>query len=173
MGKLRLALTDTKKRESLSIRLSKYIDVKNQDDCWPWIGTKNKLGYGRTSAGRKMHFKAHRVPYCIAFNIILEDDVCVLHDCDNPSCCNPYHLFTGTKKDNTQDMLFKNRGVRPPIAYGESHHNTKITQKNVFEILNDKITYKEIAKEYSISTQTVFRIKKGQTWKLLNLTKQA
>ena len=30
--------------------------------------------------------------------------------CDTPACVNPQHLFLGTCKDNTHDMLRKMRG---------------------------------------------------------------
>ena len=33
----------------------------------------------------------------------------VLHRCDRPNCINPKHLFLGTLKDNTQDMIKKGR----------------------------------------------------------------
>ena len=37
----------------------------------------------------------------------------VCHTCDNPSCCNPEHLFLGTQKDNNADRAKKNRSYRP------------------------------------------------------------
>ena len=42
--------------------------------------------------------------------------MCVLHRCDVPGCVNPDHLFVGTFKDNTQDMIRKGRNSPPPIA---------------------------------------------------------
>jgi hypothetical protein len=80
---------------------------KNGDDCWTWTGFKNELGYGLFSLDHK-HVKAHRVSWMVA-NGKIPDGLCVLHSCDNPICVNPSHLFLGTMKDNTQDMLAKGR----------------------------------------------------------------
>jgi hypothetical protein len=39
----------------------------------------------------------------------LTEDDWALHSCDNPKCINLEHLFKGTAKDNTQDMMAKGR----------------------------------------------------------------
>jgi hypothetical protein len=39
----------------------------------------------------------------------LPDDIWVLHKCDNPKCINIDHLFPGTPRDNTEDMMAKGR----------------------------------------------------------------
>ena len=41
----------------------------------------------------------------------------VRHTCDNPRCCNPAHLILGTDKDNTDDMLTRNRYSPNAVGY--------------------------------------------------------
>lgn len=78
------------------------VDVRGPDECWPWMNAKTPNGYGTVYFGGRM-VGAHRVSWELTHGPI-PDGLFVLHHCDNPPCCNPAHLFTGTHTDNVRDM---------------------------------------------------------------------
>ena len=88
-------------------RLLDKVVVDEVTDCWNFTGGKNNIGYGMIRDGKKMR-TAHRVSYEEHIGKI-PARMCVLHKCDNPICCAPHHLWIGTLKDNTQDMMRKGR----------------------------------------------------------------
>lgn len=79
--------------------------------CWLWQATKNGDGYGRFRYQGTLH-GAHRVSYML-YKGDIPEGMCVLHDCDTPSCINPDHLVLGTQVDNIHDMENKGRAVHP------------------------------------------------------------
>jgi HNH endonuclease len=82
----------------------------SKSGCWVWQGAKNRQGYGQVRLwGHKAPAKyAHRVLY-ESLHGALDRATMVCHSCDNPSCCNPSHLWAGTAKDNAADMVAKKR----------------------------------------------------------------
>jgi hypothetical protein len=82
------------------------VDVRGMHACWEWKRHRGKRGYGTVGRYRKVEL-AHRVAYEIAVGPT--NGLCVLHKCDNPPCCNPKHLFLGTKGDNNKDRQKKGR----------------------------------------------------------------
>ena len=83
--------------------------VDKTDGCWNWMGVKNKKGYGSFGCIKGINL-AHRASWFIHNGEIPKDkdnNYCgtklVLHECDNPSCVNPDHLFLGTDVDNGRD----------------------------------------------------------------------
>lgn len=86
------------------------------DACHPWLGkTALKAGYGLLQGSddyEGFSFLAHRVSWALANNAE-PGELDVRHSCDNPPCCNPLHLLTGTDADNRRDMLERGRASHP------------------------------------------------------------
>lgn len=136
---------------------------KVEDSCWEWTGSKRRK-YGRVSVYRKS-FSAHRVAYFLNEGVDPKGEI-VMHKCDNPICVNPEHLSLGSNKDNTDDMMSKNRGTKQ-FRSGENHRMSKLTNENILDIRekSGKFTQKEIAKIYSVDQALISRIINNKLWK--------
>lgn len=79
--------------------------------CWEWNGLRRR-GYGLYS-GQLVHRLMHELATG-------ETPEVVRHTCDNPPCCRPDHLLSGTQSDNTRDMAERNRryGKRTTCSNG-------------------------------------------------------
>lgn len=89
--------------------LTRFMMKVEFKDCWIWKANKNPKGYGMFVVSTKNKRLAHNVIW-EKLNGVRPKGMLILHKCDNRACVNPDHLFLGTAKDNTQDMLKKGRG---------------------------------------------------------------
>ncbi len=75
-------------------RLVQYLDVRSVrdtlTDCWNWIGSTTKGGYG-TANNQGIKTTAHRLIYWV-FNGDIAKGHDIHHKCENPLCVNPEHL---------------------------------------------------------------------------------
>ena len=74
--------------------------------------------------------KAHRMGY-VLYKGEIPHKLQVLHRCDTTSCVNPDHLYTGTHRDNMDDMV---RRGRVASGAGEKNSGSKMTDVEVAEI---------------------------------------
>ena len=140
------------------------VNKAGDNDCWNWIARwKTTGGYGMIRWGPS-HKKsmAHRVAYELSVGPIPDGHV-VMHLCDNPSCCNPAHLSTGTQAENLADMTEKGRR-RWGCKRGTEHHNAKLTPSKVIKIRSFDGTDEEAARMFRVSKTCIRRVKSGQAW---------
>lgn len=153
-------------------RFWKKVDVKKDNECWEWTASKNKKGYGEFWLENKPHFHAHKVAWILT-NGDISDEMCVCHTCDNPSCCNPNHLFLGTNQDNVDDKMKKGRW-NSTFLYGKDHPQhggnspySKLTESDVREIRNLReqgYTLRALAKQFGVTHGVINNILQGRKW---------
>lgn len=88
--------------------------------CWEFVGTTNEKGYGKVHrrAVRRAPILAHRHSWTLVHGHA--PDGILMHICDNPPCCNPFHLKVGTRAENNADMDRKGRRfVAPEFTPGD------------------------------------------------------
>jgi hypothetical protein len=153
-------------KRPLAERFWEKVDKRGPDECWEWQGARNEHGYGWFGPTHGEGAKAHRVAWELT-NGPIPEGLCALHHCDNPPCCNPGHLFLGTKRDNTLDMWAKGRGRQPQLP-GELNGRALLTAHQVSEIRRRAERgelQRVLAREFRVSRQAVSRIVLHQTWK--------
>lgn len=92
------------------------VEIRGVEECWPWLANKTWQGYGRFWTGYAS-VPAHVVAWMLANGRAFpRDEPWGLHSCDNPSCCNPNHVYPGTHQKNMADRTARGRnrlcGVR-------------------------------------------------------------
>lgn len=101
------------KQGGFETRFWSHVDQSGDvDSCHEWQASRIDQGYGRVSWNGDLYL-THRVAWMLANDQIDLPTLDVLHNCDNPPCCNPRHLFLGTHSDNMQDMWDKGRHIPP------------------------------------------------------------
>ena len=144
-------------------RFWKKVDKNGPNGCWNFTGAKLRGGYGGIKRKDGAQLKAHRFSYEL-HNGPIPIDLCVCHICDNPACVNPAHLFLGTVRENTHDMIAKGRKV---VSSGSKNGMAKLSNNDVSKIRNDQRNQRDIANDYGISQSQVSCIKSRKSWKSL------
>lgn len=140
--------------------------------CWVWLGHSWDGRYG-LFGGMTAHRYSWKL-HCGDFDKKLK----VCHQCDNPKCVNPCHLFLGTHKMNMIDAGSKGRVGK---LKGEDHPCSVLTEEHAKKILKEygpatvyggkgrrpSSNIVELSKKYKVGVSVIHALLKGRTWKHL------
>jgi hypothetical protein len=148
------------------------VDKQSENDCWKWTGYRNKQGYGRVQINEWSYY-AHRVIYSLVHPNTIEwrapknskEAGFLLHTCDNPSCCNPKHLFVGTHADNMADKAAKGRS--PDFSSGKAPRcKLSMAQaREIRQLRKDGVSARDLAQRYGISLPSIKTLLRGHSYK--------
>lgn len=135
--------------------------VRFTEGCWIWVSKRRPDGYGLFCFGRDQQ-RAHVVSWVDSFGPIPEG-LCVLHQCDNPPCVRPDHLFLGTRGDNAADCVAKGR-----CPVGEQRWNARLNAELVIQIrqlVDSGSRQCEVAARFGITKQMVYEVVHRRNWR--------
>lgn len=140
---------------SLEKRFRRKVSEPRDGGCTEWLGWKNNSGYGmiKSSSRPYKHLLAHRVSYELHHGDIPEG-MDVMHTCDNKVCVNPEHLRVGTRKENMEDMVAKNRQKTSKL--------TEVDFERIQDMRTHGLTMREIAKQFGVSRPLISLILSGK-----------
>jgi hypothetical protein len=156
---------DCQLSQKLIDRIWSWVNVRGEDDCWPWWGGRTKGGYGNTTDETGHKKIVTRIIWEIVHGEVLPIGINACHKCDHPSCCNPKHLWKGTPLENTKDAIIKGKFDTDAYRKRASPHNKiEFTVKEKEYICNNsgKVTRKKLAWLFSVSVDTIRRVQTNE-----------
>jgi hypothetical protein len=126
----------------------------DKNGCWLWAGALTTSGYGQfTRDGdyyrtHKVAWEQHRHP--------IPEGKWVLHRCHIRNCCNPKHLYIGTRQDNVSDMLMAGR------AASKLSEIDVAVMRGLHSVGHN---FKELGDMFKVDPYTVSRAVRKKTWR--------
>ncbi len=150
--------------------LWKYVNKRNENECWVWTRGTNNSGYGSVCfEGEK--YQTHRIAFVITKGGITlnapkdrKGSGFLMHSCDNRKCCNQAHLSVGTYSDNYKDAKAKGRSSAPR---GEAHPKAALTNEQAAEarrLLSLGKTRRQVREHFHVSERVMDRIARNESY---------
>lgn len=134
-----------------------------ETQCWPWEGSTGKKGHGEFFVSPEQgRVPAHAYALEIASGQRCPEGLEACHRCDNPPCCNPRHIYYGTRQQNVDDMWARERTPR-----GSARTQAKLDEASVLSIRQRFAageTSTRLAVEYGVSDSLISYIVNGRAW---------
>lgn len=164
------------KPKPLADRFWPKVDRRGDDECWPWLASKDEHGYGMIhvkNTGHSRHkgdhggghsTRSHIVAFKLSGGVLLPGQI-VCHHCDNPPCCNPKHLYAGNQLMNVGDRERRGRSNR---RMGEEHGQAKLTEEVVRDIRGrewKRGLARKLGDVFGVDRNTIYAVRNRKTWR--------
>ena len=144
---------EIRKNSGLLFLFWSMVDIRGDEECWPWTGCVGADGYGLLRY-KRVTYRAARLSWQLHNEEPLGRLV-VLHSCDTPKCVNPSHLSAGTHADNMHDMVVKGRASGQNKTHCSQGH--EYTPENTYWRSG---TFRRRCKQCVLDEQRAYRAKK-------------
>lgn len=140
---------------SLEKRFRRKCSPKTDAGCVEWRGWVNNSGYGMIKSSKRpySHLLAHRVAYELHYGPVPQG-MEVMHSCDNKKCVNWEHLSVGSRQENMNDMVSKDRQKRSALSDADA--------LAIRDLRSRGLTQREIAMKYGVSRPLISLILSGR-----------
>lgn len=154
------------KRLTPAERFAAKVDKRGPDECWLFTGSTadHRQGHGEFFVSpERGKVPAHTFALELATGVACPPGMEGCHRCDNPPCCNPAHIYYGTRQQNVDDMHQRGRA-----RVGSARPNARLSENDVVRMRERFASgeqLKILAVEYGIGNGHVSRIVNGLRWK--------
>ena len=140
-------------------RFWSFVTFKGPDDCWVFSKTA-KSGYGTFSL-KGENFIASRISWYLSYGE--PGRLFVLHECNNPSCCNPKHLYRGTQAENVKQIVLDGRrSYQDDLCPAAKFYNEEIIK--IRQRYADGESTVSIGKSLGVTRETIRKIVRYQSY---------
>lgn len=137
--------------------------INKSEACWIWTDRLTDRGYGQLWINGK-YVQATHVAWYLEHGSWPSAGMFVCHECDNPACVRPSHLFLCLPKENTQDMYRKGRSNPPRGERQPRHKLTALSVREIKRRYNGGESQASLAREYGVHPSQISRVVRGQSW---------
>lgn len=146
------------------------VGERDENGCRIWQAGKSSTGYGSFNPSRKSGDKRTRNAHKVAWEIThgrVPSGLLVCHKCDVPACCEPSHLYLGTRSDNICDKIYRDPvpSERMGLARAKFHEG-EIWLIRKLKIEDDK---QGMRKNYRFSTRFIAKMFKTDSHTIRNI----
>jgi hypothetical protein len=144
-------------------RFARKVRRGGPDECWPFTGSTDKFGHGQFHVSvERGRVPAHVFALELALGIPCPPGREGCHHCDNPPCCNPVHVYYGTRQQNVDDKVRRGRHIR-----GEACTHARLSESDVVAIRTRfaaGVGMGVLVRDYGLSSAMVSLIVNGKRW---------